>query len=170
MAVSETRQTIAGRHGTKERPARELAVDVVFGPPAGAVVKALRLSRVPPTAVVLVHTAVGIVAAFAVYRGELVAGALLIQLKTLLDNADGRLARATDRVTLFGRYLDTEADLVVNAFLFAALGHATGAPWLALAAFLVQTATLSVSFTFSRTYWRAHGRSVSYPPATGSYA
>ena len=170
MAVSDTLPTIAGRHGTKERPARELAVDVVFGPPAGAVVKALRLSRVPPTAVVLVHTAVGIVAAFAVYRGELVAGALLIQLKTLLDNADGRLARATDRVTLFGRYLDTEADLVVNAFLFAALGHATGASWLALAAFLVVTAKLSVSFTLSRAYWRAHGRSVSDPPATGSHA
>jgi archaetidylinositol phosphate synthase len=168
VAVSETRTTTARRRGAKDRTARELAVDLVFGPPAGVVVRALRRSRVPPTAVVLVHTAVGIGAAFAVYRGELVAGALLIQLKTLLDNADGRLARATGRVTLFGRYLDTEADLVVNALLFAALGRATGEPWLALAAFLVLTATLSVAFTLSRAYWRAHGRSVSDPPATGS--
>ena len=33
---------------------------------------------------------------------------LLLQLKTLLDNADGQLARVTGRVTLVGRYLDTD--------------------------------------------------------------
>ena len=51
---------------------------------------------------------------------------VLLQLKTVLDNADGQLARASGRVTLTGRYLDTEADLVVNAALFAALGYVTG--------------------------------------------
>ena len=55
-------------------------------------------------------------------RGELVLAAVLFQVKTLLDNADGPLARVTGRVTLVGRYLDTLADLVVNAALFAALG------------------------------------------------
>ena len=62
-------------------------------------------------------------AALALARGELVVAALLLQVKTLLDNADGLLARASGRVTLAGRYLDTEADLVVNAALFAALGY-----------------------------------------------
>ena len=56
------------------------------------------------------------------YRGHLVEAALLLQLKTLLDNADGALARATGQVTLTGRYLDTIADLVVNVAVFAALG------------------------------------------------
>ena len=55
-------------------------------------------------------------------RGHLVAAALLVQLKTLLDNADGQLARLTGRVTAFGRYLDSECDLLVNAALFAAVG------------------------------------------------
>ena len=67
-------------------------------------------------------------AALVLYRGHLVAAALLLQLKTLLDNADGALARATGQVTLTGRYLDTIADLVVNAAVFAALGHVTGQP------------------------------------------
>ena len=47
-------------------------------------------------------------------RGELLAAALLLQLKTVLDNADGQLARATGRVTALGRYLDSESDLLVE--------------------------------------------------------
>ena len=82
--------------------------------------------RVPPPAVVLANVAVGLAAACALGSGELVAAALLLQLKTLLDNADGLLARASGRVTLLGRYLDTEADLVVNVAVFVALGSATG--------------------------------------------
>ena len=44
-------------------------------------------------------------------RGSLLAAALLVQLKTLLDNADGQLARLTGRTSAFGRYLDSEVDL-----------------------------------------------------------
>ena len=61
-------------------------------------------------------------------RGSLVVAALLVQLKTLLDNADGQLARLTGRTSAFGRYLDSEVDLLVNAALFAALGWTTGQP------------------------------------------
>ena len=45
----------------------------------------------------------------------------MLQVKTLLDNADGALARATGRVTLAGRYLDTLADPWSTAAVFAAL-------------------------------------------------
>ena len=83
---------------------------------------------VAPTAVVLANAVTGLVAALALARGELLAAALLLQLKTLLDNADGQLARVTGRVTLTGRYLDTEADLVVNAAVFAALVTSPGSP------------------------------------------
>ena len=60
-------------------------------------------------------------------RPPLVA-ALLVQAKTVFDNADGQLARLTGRVTAFGRYLDSECDLLVNAALFAGLGWYTGRP------------------------------------------
>ena len=54
--------------------------------------------------------------------------ALLLQLKTVLDNADGQLARASGRTSVLGRYLDSESDLLVDAALFAALGYVTGRP------------------------------------------
>ena len=53
-------------------------------------------------------------------QGRFLLAALLIQLKTVLDNADGQLARLSGRITAFGRYLDSELDLFVNAALFAA--------------------------------------------------
>jgi phosphatidylglycerophosphate synthase len=80
----------------------------------------------------------------------LLVAALLVQLKTLLDNADGQLARLTGRTSAFGRYLDSEVDLLVNAALFAALGWTTGRPALALAGFLALTSVLSLNFNAER--------------------
>ena len=148
----------------KRRPGRELVVEAVFGPPANALVRVLLPLRVPPPAVVLANAAAGLLSAFAIARGELVLAALLLQVKTLLDNADGQLARASGRVSVLGRYLDTEADLVVNAALFAGLASAAGQPWLALAAFCALTLVLSVDFNVERLYHEARG-DVPGPPA-----
>src|SRR5205085_2053118 len=76
--------------------------------------------------------------------------ALLVQLKTVLDNADGQLARLTGRVTVFGRYLDSECDLLVNAALFAALGWYAERPVAAAVGFAAVTAVLSVNFNLER--------------------
>jgi archaetidylinositol phosphate synthase len=151
-------------------PARELLVSWVFGPAANAIAALLVPLRVPPPAVVLANTAAGLLAAVALGAEALVAAALLLQLKTLLDNADGRIARATGRATLFGRYLDTEADLAVNVALFAALGAATGQPWLALAAFLALTLVLSVDFNATELYRAAHGQPLAALQGSGGAA
>lgn len=112
---------------------------------AHIVVLALAPLRVPPPAVVLLAAGTGIGAAVELGRGHLVAAALLVQLKTVLDNADGQLARLTGRTSAFGRYLDSECDLLVNAALFAALGS----PW-ALPGFVLLTLILSTNFNLER--------------------
>jgi archaetidylinositol phosphate synthase len=132
------------RHGT------ELVCDVVFRPLAHPLVLLLARLRVPPPLVVGAAGAAGIAAALELGRGSLLAAALLVQLKTLLDNADGQLARLTGRTSAFGRYLDSEVDLLVNAALFAALGWTTRRPDLALAAFLALTSVLSLNFNAER--------------------
>jgi archaetidylinositol phosphate synthase len=116
-----------------------------FRPLAHIVVLALAPLRVPPPAVVLLAAGTGIGAAVELARGHLVAAALLVQLKTVLDNADGQLARLTGRISAFGRYLDSECDLLVNAALFAALGS----PW-ALPGFVLLTLILSTNFNLER--------------------
>ena len=117
----------------------------VFRPLAHAVVVPLAWLRVPPPAVVLLAAAVGIAGAVELARGHFVLAALLVQLKTVLDNADGQLARLTDRVTVFGRYLDSECDLLVNAALFAALRTP-----LAALGFVLLTLILSTNFNVER--------------------
>jgi len=133
----------------KQRAGFDLVCELVFRPPAHLLARALAPLRVPPPAVVLAGAATGFAAAAEVGRHAFLVGALLLQLKTLLDNADGQLARATGRVTDVGRYLDSESDLLVDAAVFAGLGVWIG-PWLALAGFVLLTAVLSLNFNLER--------------------
>ncbi|HEX4323351.1 MAG TPA: CDP-alcohol phosphatidyltransferase family protein [Gaiellaceae bacterium] len=134
----------------KPRRGTELVCEWVFRPLAHPLVLLLARLRVPPPVVVVAAGATGIAAAVELGRGSLVAAALLVQLKTLLDNADGQLARLTGRTSAFGRYLDSEVDLLANAALFTGLGWTTGSPALALAGFLAVTSVLSLNFNVER--------------------
>ena len=149
------------------RAGRELALEVVFRPLSNLLVPVLARAGVAPTAVVLANAVTGLVAALALARGELLGAALLLQLKTLLDNTDGRLARVTGRVTLTGRYLDTEADLIVNAAVFTALGHVTAQPVLAGAAFVALTLVLAVDFNVTELYREQRGLAAPPPAPSG---
>jgi phosphatidylglycerophosphate synthase len=129
--------------------------EAVYRPLAHVVVIVLLPLRVPPPAVVLASGAAGVAGAVELARGQLVLAALLIQLKTVLDNADGQLARLTGRVTALGRYLDSLCDLFVDAALLAALGWYTGSPAFAAIGFVALTALLSINFNAERIYRNA---------------
>jgi len=152
----------------KERPSYEFLCELLFRPLAHLVVVVLLPLGVPPVAVVLAAFATGLVAAGLLAGSHLVAAAIVLQLKTVLDNADGQLARASGRVSLLGRYLDSESDLVINAALFAALGYVTGSAVLALVAFLVLTLVLSIDFGLELLWRLEHGEArEARPEATG---
>ena len=154
----------------KRRQGTELLCEAVFRPLAHLVVLALLPLRAAPPLVVVAGAATGVSAAVEIARGDLLIAALLLQLKTVLDNADGQLARLSGRVTAFGRYLDSECDFLVNATLFAALGPTLG--WLqALAGFLVLTFVLGVNFNADRLYRQSRGAdSIAMPEAMGAAA
>jgi phosphatidylglycerophosphate synthase len=155
----------------KPRPRSELVMFLVR-PAANAVVRALARTSVEPWQVVAGHTVIGFVAAYLVAtysHSEWVWAAVLLQVKTVLDNADGGLARATGRVTEFGRYFDTVCDLLVNVALFAALtrhGPAAGA-WVA---FVIVTLALTADFNAERLYKEARGVKPSEPGPPGAWA
>lgn len=134
---------------TSRRAGRELLLETVFRPLSNLLVPPLVALRVPPPAVVLANAATGLLAAAAIAGEKLWLGAVLLQVKTLLDNTDGQLARAGGRVTLTGRYLDTVADLVVNVAVFVALAVVTERPLLAAAALVALTVVLAVDFNLS---------------------
>jgi archaetidylinositol phosphate synthase len=137
----------------------------VFRPLAHPLVLLFARLRVPPPLVVVAAGVAGLAASIELGRGSLLAAALLVQLKTLLDNADGQLARLTGRTSAFGRYLDSEVDLLVNAALFAALAWTTERPALALAGLLALTSVLSLNFNAERL-----SRAASAEPEVGGRA
>jgi phosphatidylglycerophosphate synthase len=152
----------------KAKVAHEWLCELVFRPLAQLVVVAVAPVRVPPPFVAASAGATGVAAAVMLGRGHMVAAALLVQLKTVLDNADGQLARLTGRITVFGRYLDSELDLFVNAALFAAVGWASGRWLLAAAAFVGMTSVLSANYNAERLYrLERDNEFVGMPEATG---
>lgn len=146
-------------HG-KARPAREWAAESLFRPLAAPLVPPLARRGVNPLNVVLTHTALGLLAAGLLRRGHRVSPALLLQLKTLLDNLDGQLARATGQTTGTGRYLDSEGDVLVNAAVLTALAGRWGLPLT-----LLQSLILSVDYLWERDHRAARGEVFREPPA-----
>jgi phosphatidylglycerophosphate synthase len=149
----------------KARPHSELVVRLI-GPFALWLVRVLARRGVNPLAVVILHSFLGLVAAALIasrhYEHWLVA-ALLLQLKTLLDNVDGGLARYSGRVTVMGRYADTVMDTLVNLALFVALAAHGPLLWSGLA-YLTLMVILSLDFNAERLYREARQES---PPRHG---
>lgn len=155
----------------KVRPAPELWQGVMH-PLTMGLVRAFARLGVDPQAVVWTHSLLGLLAALliviagagdqgaAASASLLWPAALLLQLKTVLDNVDGSLARATGQVTQMGRYLDTVLDTAVNLLLFLALAWHGPGPWawaMAVGAYLVLMLLFSLDFNLKRLYRRAAG-------------
>ena len=74
-------------------------------------------------------TVVGFLSAFMIWQGKgLAFAAFLLPVKSLLDAADGSLARARNTPSQVGRFLDSFCDFFVNLALFLAIAHHTGLP------------------------------------------
>lgn len=65
---------------------------------------------------------VGLIASYLIYIDKyLILGAFLILIKSLLDAADGEIARQRNEPSMVGRYLDSIFDFIVNVFLFLSI-------------------------------------------------
>jgi len=112
--------------GLKQRKVIELINQLVFRPLGFLVVRLLWVSPVRPEHLVIAHGVLGFLAAFFLVQQRFLAAAILLQLVTVLDNADGQLARSRGQESLLGRYLDTEVDFLVHIAIFVALAQVCG--------------------------------------------
>lgn len=129
----------------------------LIAPLAFPIVRALAARRANPLAVVLLHSLLGFLAARLIATSSYplwLAAAALLLVKTVLDNVDGGLARATGQVTVMGRFFDTGMDTLVNLALFVALA-AHGPLSLSLLAYLLLMLILSLDFNAERLYREA---------------
>ncbi|GAA4008718.1 CDP-alcohol phosphatidyltransferase family protein [Deinococcus rubellus] len=155
--------TIGLAQTRKARPADEWAAERVFRPLAQLLVAPAARLKFKPTQIVLFHTGLVLLSAWQVRRGNVLAPAALLQLKTVLDNLDGQLARATDQTTLTGRYLDSELDVLGNLVLLSAV-HG---PLLGASANVLLSLILSTDYLWERDYRAARGETFRAPAAQG---
>jgi CDP-alcohol phosphatidyltransferase len=110
---------------------------VIFRPLAFAFVKAIYATRLTPNQVTLLSMIVGVSSGVFFALGvpaAIILGGILLGAATVLDCADGQLARLKKNGTHLGRVLDGVVDYVytISAFVGIALGCRNGSmgPWL----------------------------------------
>ena len=115
-----SRGLLAG--GGKERDGAVAKVNRVL---SGRVITPLLLSVAPglrPDTVTVLAAVVGLSAAPAILAGWMLVAALAVQLASILDGADGEIARVAHRGSRFGAFLDPMLDRVVDGLVFSAAG------------------------------------------------
>jgi phosphatidylglycerophosphate synthase len=79
----------------------------------------------------------GLIATYCIIESHYWLAAFFLIFKSILDAADGELARVKQKPSYTGRYLDSVADIILNAMFFIAIWYVTDSPlWICLLAFL----------------------------------
>lgn len=97
-------------------------------PMAALIVKMVYHTRITPNGLTYISFFLGVLAVIAFCMGEykyFVAGGVLTQLSSVVDGADGMLARARNQTSPFGAHLDLFFDRILDFSLF--MGIAVGA-------------------------------------------
>ena len=108
-----------------------------YGRPFGkAIAKQLQHSRFHAVHVTFLFVFTAVVSLGFLWQGYPIVAAVLLVLKSIIDAADGELARLQNRPSYIGRYLDSVSDILINLCLILSIGHLTNTPiWIALLAF-----------------------------------
>ena len=79
----------------------------------------------------------GIIAIYCIIQGYYWPAAFFLILKSILDAADGELARLKQKPSYTGRYLDSVSDIILNALFLLSIWYISHAPiWMCLLAFI----------------------------------
>jgi hypothetical protein len=98
-------------------------------PIARLIANSLKETSYTPIDVTIWFIISGLIAITCILFGYFWAAAFFLILKSILDAADGELARVKKTPSHTGRYLDSVADIILNLFIFISLWYATETPF-----------------------------------------
>lgn len=97
-----------------------------YGRPAAKLIaNSLKKTSFTPVQMTVLFIISGLIAIACMLYGYYWAAAFFLILKSVLDAADGELARIKKTPSYTGRYFDSVADIILNFFIFLALWHIT---------------------------------------------
>ena len=106
-------------------------------PIARVIANSLKNTNFTPIHVTISFIISGLIAIYCIILGYYWFAAFFLILKSILDAADGELARVKQKPSYSGRYLDSVADIILNALFLISIWYVTdSAFWICLAAFL----------------------------------
>lgn len=118
-----------------------------------AIVRGLAISRIHPNVLTFIGLGINIVAATLLAKGAFWQAGLVIIGAGLFDMVDGRVARQTGKVTMFGGFLDSVidrySDLALLIGLLVYYGNINRPPYVVLTA-IVMMASVMISYTRAR--------------------
>ena len=95
-----------------------------YGRPAAKLIaNALKHTAFTPIHVTIAFIISGLMAVFCIIEGYYWLAAFFLIFKSILDAADGELSRVKQQPSYTGRYLDSVADIILNAFFFMAIAY-----------------------------------------------
>lgn len=106
-------------------------------PIAKLIANSLKNTFFTPIHVTIAFIIAGIIAIYFMTVGYFWLAAFFLILKSILDAADGELARVKQKPSYTGRYLDSVSDIILNALFFITIYNITQTPiWVCCLAFL----------------------------------
>ena len=108
-----------------------------YGRPLGTLfANSLKNSRFTPIHVTLLFGVSGLIAVYCILENQYILASFFIILKSIIDAADGELARIKNTPSYVGRYLDSVFDIVLNFLFFMAISYVSQTSfWMSILAF-----------------------------------
>jgi phosphatidylglycerophosphate synthase len=106
-------------------------------PIAKVIANSLKNTTLTPIHVTIGFIISGFIAIYCILKGYYWLAAFFLIFKSILDAADGELARVKQTPSYSGRYLDSVADIILNALFFISIWYVTDISiWICFVAFL----------------------------------
>ncbi|PCJ23988.1 MAG: CDP-alcohol phosphatidyltransferase [Flavobacteriales bacterium] len=105
--------------------------------PAQLFAKALLKTPFTPVHVTCLFLVAGVIAIYFMLQQQYVLAGLFLVIKSIIDAADGELARLRNKPSYIGRYLDSVFDLILNFAILFTINYLTkGELWMMIVAFI----------------------------------
>src|SRR6266567_6188248 len=128
-------------------------IGITFGWMIDHIVRWLALSRIHPNVLTFIGLVINCAAAWLLAQGKFFAAGMVVLGAALFDMVDGRVARATDRVTRFGGFFDSVLDRYSDCALLVGLLVWYGSinrPFYVVLTAIAMAASVMVSYTRAR--------------------
>jgi CDP-diacylglycerol--serine O-phosphatidyltransferase len=99
-------------------------------PVARVIANSLKSTKFTPVDVTIAFVISGLIGVYFIIEASYWLASFFLILKSILDAADGELARVKETPSYTGRFLDSVSDIILNFIILSTVGYLTGASFI----------------------------------------